>query len=225
WQSGSTGRVFWALGLLGAFITSLYIFRLIFLVFFGQARGATAEHGHAAGRNGRQAGGVMGVPLAILAVLCLVGGFLALPRLLGGRPFILDFLHTILPAETAPEPSAATELTLQIIAVAVSLLGIPAAWVLSKFSLKHEAHPAVLVRFLQSGWGFDWIYDRVLVRPFVWIARINSKDIVDKLAVGIGGLNMLLSRGLRLTQSGRVRWYAAGVAAGAVLIVAAVVLL
>ena len=241
WQSGSTGRVFWALGLLGAFITSLYIFRLIFLVFFGQERGGCGEpwpsatHRDAAGKDGKQAGGVMGVPLAILAVLCLVGGFLALPRLLGGKPFILDFLHTILPAETAPEPSAATELTLQIIAVAVSLLGIPAAWILSRFSLRHEAatvsggiseaHPAAVVRFLQSGWGFDWIYDRVLVRPFVWIARINSKDIVDKLAVGIGGLNMLLSRGLRLTQSGRVRWYAAGVAAGAVLIVAAVVLL
>ena len=134
WQSGSTGRVFWALGLLGAFITSLYIFRLIFLVFFGRARGAAASHGHTAdvpgdlpGKDGKQAGGVMGVPLAILAVLCLVGGFLALPGSRRHAHIILDFLHTILPAETAPEPSAATELTLQIIAVAVSLLGIPAA--------------------------------------------------------------------------------------------------
>jgi NADH-quinone oxidoreductase subunit L len=172
-----------------------------------------------------QAGGTMGVPLAILAVLCLVGGFLALPRLLGGRPFILDFLHTILPAETAPEASAGTELMLQIIAVAVSLLGIPAAWILTRFSLRHQAHPAAVVRFLQGGWGFDWVYDRVFVKPFFWIARINRRDIVDKLSVGIGGLNMLLSRGLRLTQSGKLRWYAAGIAAGAALIVAAVVLL
>jgi NADH-quinone oxidoreductase subunit L len=233
WQSGGAGKVFWALGLVGAFITSLYIFRLIFLVFFGQARGTAVEHGHAAGRNGRQAGdksagyvgGIMGVPLAILAVLCLVGGFLALPHYLGGRPLILDFLHTILPIEIAPEPSVRTEVILQIVAEAASLLGIPAAWILYRFSLRHQVNPAPLVRFLQSGWGFDWVYDRVVVRPFAWIARINSKDIVDKLAVGVGGLNMLLSRGLRLTQNGRVRWYAAGVAAGAVLIVAAVVLL
>jgi NADH-quinone oxidoreductase subunit L len=237
WQSGGAGRVFWALGLLGAFITSLYIFRLIFLVFFGQARGAPAgaAHGHgsggsAAGRGGQQAGGVMGFPLAILAVLCLVGGFLALPHYFGGRPFILDFLHTILPLEIAPEPSTRTEVMLQIIAEAASLLGIPVAWLLSRYSLRRAAaapaaQPAPLVRFLQGGWGFDWLYDRVFVRPFTWIARINSRDVVDTLAIGIGGLAMLVSRGLRVTQSGRVRWYAAGIAAGAVLIVAAVVLL
>ena len=238
WQSGGAGRVFWALGLAGAFITSLYIFRLIFVVFFGAPRGPGAadhavahspEHGgHAAGRDGMQAGGVMGVPLAILAVLCLGGGFLALPHLLGGRPYLLDFLHTILPAETAPEPSAGTELTLQIVAVAASLLGIPVAWLISRRGLARaaaSARPAALVRFLQSGWGFDWVYDRLFVRPFVWISRINSRDIVDRLPAGVGGLNMLLSRVFRWTQNGKVRWYAAGVAAGAVLIVAAVVLL
>jgi NADH-quinone oxidoreductase subunit L len=228
WQSGGAGRVFWVIGLLGAFITSLYIFRLIFLVFFGAPRGAdAAAHGHAARKDGMQAGGIMGVPLAILAVLCLGGGFLALPHYLGGPPLILDFLHTILPIEIAPEPSVRTEVILQIIAEAASLLGIPAAWILTRRGIARSAapRPAALVRFLQGGWGFDWIYDRAFVRPFVWIARINSRDIVDKLAVGVGGLNMLLSRGLRLTQSGRVRWYAAGIAAGAVLIVAAVVLL
>jgi NADH-quinone oxidoreductase subunit L len=236
WQSGGAGRVFWAVGLAGAFITSLYIFRLIFLVFFGASRtpehaaahGTAAHGGHAAGRHGMQAGGVMGVPLAILAVLCLGGGFLALPHLLGGRPFLLDFLHTILPAETTPEPSASTELALQIVAVAVSLLGIPVAWLVSRRGLKlaaAKARPAALVRFLQSGWGFDWVYDRLFVRPFVWIAKINSRDIVDRLPAGVGGLNMLLSRVFRWTQNGKVRWYAAGVAAGAVLIVAAVVLL
>ena len=57
------------------------------------------------------------------------------------------------------------------------------------------------------------------------LARINAKDVVDRIFDGIGGLLMLLSRAFRWTQNGRVRWYAAGLAAGAALIVAAVVLL
>ena len=117
-----------------------------------------------------------------------------------------------------------------------SLLGIPVAWVIVRLrvrALEAGAAPAgaasmpepAHVRFLQSGWGFDWIYDRVLVKPFMLLAKVNAHDVVDRFFDGVGGLNMLLSRGLRWTQNGRVRWYAAGAAAGAVLILAAVVLL
>jgi NADH-quinone oxidoreductase subunit L len=252
WQSGDTGKVFWAIGLAGAFITSVYIFRLIFVVFGGAGATATptaaatapaagtghaargheqaahGEHGHAAGRNGMQAGAVMGVPLAILAVLCLMGGFLGLPAYLGGKPILLDFLHTILPLEIAAEPQARTELMLQIAAEAASLLGIPVAWLIARRARKRAAgalsRPA-LVRFLETGFGFDRAYDALFVRPFAWIARINSRDVVDRGVDGIGGFAMLLSRGLRWTQNGRVRWYAAGLAAGAVAIAAVVVLL
>ena len=88
-----------------------------------------------------------------------------------------------------------------------------------------EAAPTAVTRFLRSGWGFDWIYDRLYVRPFVWLAKINVRDVVDRLADATGGFFMLLSRAFRWTQNGKVRWYAAGAAIGAVLIVAAVVVL
>jgi NADH-quinone oxidoreductase subunit L len=251
WQSGGAGRVFWALGIAGAFITSIYIFRLVFIVFAGKPRAAApapapaatpaaghahgstpAATGHAAGRNGMQAGAVMGIPLLILALLCLGGGLLSFPQFLGGKPILVDFLQTSLPQGAgAAEPSARTEWLLSIIAEAASLLGIPVAWILSRRRL-HAAtsgaasmHDSPRVRFLQTGWGFDWIYDKVFVRPFMLLARVNARDVVDRLFDGVGGLNMLLSKGLRWTQNGRVRWYAAGLAAGAVLIAAAVVLL
>jgi NADH-quinone oxidoreductase subunit L len=256
WQSGGAGRVLWALGLAGVFVTSVYIFRLVFIVFAGAPRAASPEAahgatgheaaghtagghgavdhpaGHAAGRNGMQAGPVMGIPLAILAVLCLVGGFLSLPRDLGGSPYLLNFLHTALPAETIPETPLRTELILQIVSEAASLLGIPVAWLVYRRSRPAAAgqpvaagRPNAIARFLQGGWGFDWLYDRLFVRPFVWLARITTRDVVDRISDGVGGLFMLLSRAARWTQNGRVRWYAAGLAAGAVLIVAAVVLL
>ena len=233
WQSGGVGKVFWFMGIAGVFVTSVYIFRLMFVVFGGAPRAggaghAGADHGHAAGRGGLQAGVIMGIPLALLALLCLGGGFLGLPRDLGGTPYLLNFLHTILPAEAMPEPSIRIEWIMQVLSEVASLLGIPAAWLLVRRERRAvaAAAPAPAVRrFLEGGWGFDWVYDRALVRPFVWLARVNSRDIVDRVADGIGGLNMLLSRAFRWTQNGRVRWYAAGFAAGAVLIVAAVVLL
>jgi len=243
WQSGGAGKVFWALGIAGAFITSIYIFRLVFIVFGGKPRAAAPAHGAhagdgaAAGRNGMQAGAVMGVPLFLLAVLCLVGGFLSFPQFLGGKPILVGFLQTTLPqGAVAAESSVQTEWMLSIIAEAASLLGIPVAWVIVRLrvrALEAGAAPAgaasmpepAHVRFLQSGWGFDWIYDRVLVKPFMLLAKVNAHDVVDRFFDGVGGLNMLLSRGLRWTQNGRVRWYAAGAAAGAVLILAAVVLL
>jgi len=249
WQSGSAGKVFWALGIAGAFVTSVYIFRLVFIVFGGKPRaaapaghaaapahshGAPAGTGAAAGRNGMQAGAVMGLPLFLLAVLCLVGGFLSFPQFLGGKPILVGFLQMTLPqGAVAAEASVQTEWMLSIIAEAASLLGIPAAWLIVRMRVRaleaggapvSAAEPAH-VRFLQGGWGFDWLYDQVFVKPFMLLAKVNVRDVVDRVFDGVGGLNMLLSRGLRWTQNGRVRWYAAGAAAGAVLIVAAVVLL
>ncbi len=236
WQAGGAGRVFYALGLAGVFVTSIYIFRLLFIVFAGPPRTETHGHGHAAGRDGSQAGLVMGIPLAILAVLCLGGGFLALPRDLGGSPFLLSFLNTTLPAPAMGETPARTEWILQLVSEAASILGIPVAWLVYRRSRLQA--PVVLqgaptsalagnpvARFLQGGWGFDWLYERAFVRPFVWVARINVRDVVDRLIDGVGALFMLLSRGFRWTQNGRVRWYAAGLAAGAALILAAVVLI
>jgi NADH-quinone oxidoreductase subunit L len=245
WQSGGVGRVFYAMGLAGVFVTSVYIFRLVFIVFAGSPRTATGAHadghgqaagahgggahpagGHAAGRDGMQAGAIMGIPLAILAVLCLAGGFLALPHDLGGTPYILSFLQTALPAGAIPETPVRTEWILQGISEAASLLGIPVAWLVYRRNRSSAPAPAVgVARFLLGGWGFDSLYDRILVRPFVWLARINTRDVVDRIFDGVGGLFMLLSRAFRWTQNGRVRWYAAGMAAGAALIVAAVVLL
>ena len=95
--------------------------------------GAHGKAGLAAGRDGRQAGVIMGVPLLILAVLCIAGGFLDLPRTLGGSPFITRFLETALPAgPRAAEMPLSTDSILQIISEAVSLLGIPVGWLVSR---------------------------------------------------------------------------------------------
>jgi NADH-quinone oxidoreductase subunit L len=228
WQSGGLGRLLWALAMAGVFVTSVYTFRMIFIVFLGQPRNTEHAHGH--GNDKARAGLIMGIPLAILALFCLAGGFLGLPRTLGGAPFISDFLHTALPADLHEEPSLLGEWLLQALSVIVSLAGVPVAWLVYRRSLRvpsavGKGGGTAVARFLFSGWGFDWVYDWVFVRPLAWLARIRARDAVDLVFVAIGGIHMLASRVFRLTQNGRVRWYAVGLAAGAVLAIAAAVLL
>jgi NADH-quinone oxidoreductase subunit L len=76
-----------------------------------------------------------------------------------------------------------------------------------------------------ADWGFDWIYDKAFVQPFIWAAQINKGDFVDASYTGVARLTELFYRGLSRTETGRVRWYAAGMAVGSVLFIAVVLFL
>jgi NADH-quinone oxidoreductase subunit L len=82
----------------------------------------------------------------------------------------------------------------------------------------------LLGRLWLSGWGFDWLYERLFVDPFVWFAKKNERDGFDlailAIPLGLRSFNGALVR----TQTGQIRWYAASMALGAVLLIAAVML-
>jgi NADH-quinone oxidoreductase subunit L len=82
-----------------------------------------------------------------------------------------------------------------------------------------------LHRFWFSDWGMDWLYDRLFVRPVVWIARVNKADIVDSIYEGLASLTTFCYRILSLTETGKLRWYAAWIAGGTVTFVALVMFL
>ncbi len=121
------------------------------------------------------------------------------------------------------------ELLFQFIASAVSLLGIYTAYLFFLHrphygeKLARTAAAGMVRQFWFSGWGFDRLYDTLFVTPFVWIARVNKDDVADLLSAGMVGLNRGLHAALIRTQTGNVRWYAAGIAAGAVVILGIVV--
>ena len=91
WASDAGGRWLWAAGVVGALLTALYTFRMVFLTFFGEVR--TPFH--------LKPGPRLMAPLVILAFLSIVGGFLDLPRTLGDQPWFSDFMHTSLPETKA----------------------------------------------------------------------------------------------------------------------------
>lgn len=213
WSSRAGGAWLWAAGLAGALLTSIYSFRMIFITFFGEAKTEVSS----------RPGMLMSVPVVILAVLSVAGGFIEGP--------LTGFLSTALPVLHPAKAVPGIEPLLKVIAGSVSVAGIILAWFLFLRSPDHvrnlsRGRACALVHSLWlSGWGFDRLYDTLIVKPFVWAARVNIDDAVDLVYLGMiwtaGRVNGLLT----FTQSGKVRWYAAGIAIGAALVLGAVVFL
>jgi len=212
WSAEGGHPALWIAGMLGAGLTSLYTFRLIFRVFFGPLGiPVTKRPGYA-----------MKVPLVILAVFAILAGYLKQP--------LFAFLHSALPATMEARAGGLTETGSEAIAGILFLVGLYLAYVfhLKKRSLSDSlvANPVgrALDQWWFAGWGFDWIYDKVLVQPFIWAANVNESDFVDAFYTGIGRIAEASYRWLSSTETGRVRWYATTMAAGSVLFVAMVLL-
>jgi NADH-quinone oxidoreductase subunit L len=117
---------------------------------------------------------------------------------------------------------------LQFSASLVSLIGIIFAYWVFLHSPQHTGHMEKILRspvttaiqcFLFQGWNFDLLYATFIVRPFVRAARFNSNDFIDFLYKGMALLSLTLNSVLSFTQSGKVRWYAAGIAIGAIIVI------
>ena len=161
WYIGGDARLLWWAAMAGVFLTSLYTFRMLFLVFAGTTRGAKlakAGHGHDSAKSdaakhdgakhdgvkhGQAAhggiGGSTAVPLVILAVLCLIGGLLDFPRFLGGRPFFGDFLGGALPASPETGATELQDILLSLAPLLLSLIGIPIAWLIARRGIARQA--------------------------------------------------------------------------------------
>lgn len=207
WTSPLGGTWYWIAAITGAFITAMYTFRMVFLVFYREAK--TKVHHHP-GNN-------MMVPLYILAALSTIAGFIELPHTLGHLTWLSDFLRPVLPA-VETHGSVAMEWASQGVAAALSFLGIYLVW---KFL--HIPFADDLKQFWKGGWGFDTAYHWVFVVPFVQLARINKKDIVDKMYTGIAYVTRGFHRMMAATQSGILRWYVMGIVMGAVVILSVII--
>jgi NADH-quinone oxidoreductase subunit L len=198
--------MYW-LGTFTASLTAFYVFRAIFLAFFGEYRGD--KHAH-------ESPPVMLIPLAILAVLSLAGGFLFK---------VPQFLAPIFPALEAPE-----DLALVAISVAAGVMGIALAW------LMYVARPALAESFAANVKGLytlvynkyfvDEIYGAAVVDPLVGGSRAvlwKGVDVglIDGAANGVAARARNIGSLLRLIQSGNIRSYATWVLFGSVVLIVA----
>ena len=230
----------WLLGLVAAGLTSFYMFRLIFLTFFGEQRfDAHKVHVHESPRN-------MTIPLMILAFLSIFGGWFAAPKLVGGTDRFEAFLHPVFASysvqanagqeeslagsageEGGIKPSPAVELVHAVTGppVIVGLFGILVAW---WFYIRRPELPEKLAAsmyglyaLLLNKYYVDELYAAVIVRPLLWVSTNVLWHTVDEGVIdGTVNASARIAREaggkLRELQSGNARSYASWVVVGAV---------
>lgn len=194
----------WVGGVVGAFFTGLYSFRLVFVVFFGESRGHHAEK--------EVAGFSMAAPLFVLMFFSVFGGWITIP-------VESVFSH----GEEHAEHHVSS--LMHGIMIAVPLLGVGVSYlfyVTKTFSIENLMASALakqLHKFWFSGWGMDWVYDTLFVNPFMLLARINRADLVDKGYGLIVEITRAAHGFVARSQTGSLQWYAITVAAGLLLLV------
>ncbi len=204
WQAYAGGHIELAIaGLIGAFMTSLYTFRLVFIVFHGKEN-TPAHAGH---------GISYWLPLAVLLVLSTFVGALIHPPLAG-----------VLPATVESGATSLSQHAFEALSGGIAIAGIALAALLFLgerklvTTLANSGPGKLLARWWYAAWGFDWLYDVLFVKPFVGITRFNRRDVFDWIITQVPVVTRFGHDTLSLTQTGRVRWYAASIGAGAVLV-------
>jgi NADH-quinone oxidoreductase subunit L len=209
------GPWLWAAGLLGAFLTALYSFRMVFIVFFGEARIQVA----------RQPGMLMVVPLVVLATLSVVAGLIEVPFFSGNHQILSSLLNPVFARHSSMALSQPHESSgwLVVVASLMSIFGVVVSYFLylgaPNIVGKTLSRFHGLQRFVLSGWGFDSFYDAVLVRPFLFFSKMSRNDLIDLFFDIVAWLALSISRLLSRTQTGQLRWYAAMIGAGAAVLI------
>ena len=206
-QSGSI--MLWLAGIIGAFLTALYSFRMIFITFYGEAKTQPVF----------SPGKLMTVPLIILAVLSLVGGFVEMPSSIGNIHLFSNIVGNTLPA-VVTKTDEGQEIVFQVLSAIIALSGIYIAYLiyLKKPALSEPFGHSRINKFFEKGWGFDKLYDTLFVRPVLWLSVIDKNDFFDQWNIGLSRLALFLNKLLSYTQNGKVRWYLLSFAIGIVII-------
>lgn len=222
--------IVWAVGLVAAFITAFYTFRLIFMTFFGESRMDPEVEHHVHESPWSMVG-----PLSILAVFAVTAGFLGFPP--EGGVFhrflepVFEPANRILGVEH--HGLAAIDYILMVVSVAVALSGVALAYLFymvkpKELPQKAGAAAGPLYRAIYYKWYVDEIYDVVFIKPLIngslWLWRTVDAGIIDATVNGVGKLWELAGRAVRPAQTGRVHNYAAVMFVGVFIILTAVII-
>jgi len=228
WRSG--GPLLWAVGVIGAFMTAFYMFRLYFKTFTGAPR-LTEEAKH----HLHESPGSMTIPLMVLAVLSAVGGFMQVPLIPGGQhldrflePVFADVAR--IASETAPVSHEGGGAFLEVLLMAVSLgVALGGIYLAHRFYVVDPGAPARLTerakglyKLLSHKYWVDEIYDRRIVQPIVrGSVRLWQRFDAAVIDGTVNGIAREIGRAadmLRLAQTGYVQVYAMILTLGMVVV-------
>jgi NADH-quinone oxidoreductase subunit L len=227
WNAFSSPKghaILWLIGLITAGMTAFYMFRLCFMAFFGRFRGDHEVFHHA-----HESPPIMTIPMIVLAVLSVIGGYVGIPHVLGGHNYFHEFLSPVFKLhENLPhgEGSEKLELLLMVVSVAVALFGIFLAFNLylrnPELPKKLSEKWAKAYKILWNKYYVDEIYGFIFVEGTKGFGRILwhnfDEAVIDRTVNWIGSLMKIMGAGLRLFQTGFVRDYIIGILVGALIL-------
>src|SRR5688572_9446766 len=188
-------KIMWAFGLLASFMTSFYMFRLMFLTFFGGFRGTEEQRHHL-----HESPKIMTIPLILLAILSTIGGFMGLPPVFSENHSLGNFLAPLFNGAKAVRPEAfaahhmshSTEFMLMGISVAVALVAAIIAYVMyvsKKTVPAPEGAPLTPVhKLVYNKYYIDELYDTIIVKPVMGLStslyRFVERGVIDPVVNG-----------------------------------------
>ncbi|MEJ7556792.1 MAG: NADH-quinone oxidoreductase subunit L [Pedobacter sp.] len=202
-------KIMWVIGVFTAFLTAFYMFRMLFLTFFGAYRGT-----HHAEEKIHESPKTMTIPLIVLAILSAVGGFIGIPEVLGGHHWLSQWLSPVIMHH--PEAGDhATEFMLMGITIVGVLISIGIAYTRyvkqNHVPVPHESKRPVLANISYHKFYVDEIYDAIIRKPLdalsTFFYKVVDTKVVDGIINGLGLGTSEASKGLRLLQSGNVGFY------------------
>ena len=206
---GTYGYILWVAGLIGTFLTGLYTFRLFFLVWWGEPSAFVREHFHALRKD--VVGISMAVPVGVLAVLSVIGGWIQFAP--WWHP-VETWLQTV--AETVVTPETWQEWVSIVLSLALGSSGIAVAWLL--YGARRVAVPrfAFAQRALERKFWFDEAYDVLFYAPSVFLAKLLRRSVEGPLIADtgrdLGDDTRDFGRLVARAQTGLLRTYALAIA-------------
>jgi len=207
-------KTMYVLGVIGSMFTAFYMFRLIYLTFFGKFRGTHDQEDHL-----HESPTSMTIPLIVLAVLSVAGGLIGVPEALGGHHWLAQFLSPILASRAAQTEEFHMEHQLELVLMAVSVAGAVLAIIYAYTKYGKGGNIPVaegedrtpIDTLAYHKFYIDEFYDLIIRKPLDAISRFFYKvvdlKIIDGLVNGLGKATVESSKGLRLLQTGNVGFY------------------
>jgi NADH-quinone oxidoreductase subunit L len=197
--------VLYVIAVVSAMLTAFYMFRLFYLTFHGKFRGTHEQEHHL-----HESPAAMTLPLIILAVLSVIGGFIGIPEIfVHGGDRLGAFLAPVIPHGEAHHISHSTEYMLMGIATGGAIIAIIVA--ISMYRNYQRKENTGLAKVLENKWYVDELYEKVIINPLNqfggFLKNVIEKSVIDGLVNGTGRLVNYGSRQLRLLQSGQVGNY------------------
>jgi len=190
--------------------TSFYMFRLMFLTFWGKFRGTNDQEHHL-----HESPSSMTIPLIILAVLSTVGGFIGLPESLGGHNWLGTWLNPLLSPETSVNGGVPSEMLLMGISVSVAVLALVYAYIKyiknAQVPVEDTEERSFGANLSYHKFYIDELYDAIIRKPLDalsgFLYNVVERLGIDGIVESIGKGPIEASKGLRLLQTGNVGFY------------------